>query len=264
MIEFIFILLHNHSYNFSLIQQNVWDDIQANWNCCGVDGPTDYNVSTWASHFLPLPESQHLVLPLSCCHPEEPTFGPPHNECITKMNEHVFSNGCYDHIYLWLQNSTDLLLVLGFCVITFVKLCFLFLLRSEIKEMIEKIKVIKGESGSDTPMLPFQDIEAYLPRPSMQQQQDQTGTAIGTTTMLLNPSSTTMTAATSQHPMIFRGNSIQERCHCRLSAASGYINPTATATTNLINTLTGSRTILSYSAANLAACQSFSKKHSIV
>ncbi|XP_075680601.1 uncharacterized protein LOC113791597 [Dermatophagoides pteronyssinus] len=251
-----------NEYDTNIEIRNVWDDIQVNWNCCGVDGPTDYNVSTWALRYLPLPESQHLVLPLSCCHPEEPTFGPPHNECITKMNEHVFSNGCYEHIYLWLQNSTDLLLVLGFCVITFVKLCFLFLLRSEIKEMIEKIKVIKGETSSDIPMLPFQDIEAYLPRPSMQQQQDQT--AIGTTTMLLNPSSTT-TAATNQHPMIFRGNSTQERCHCRLSAASGYINPTnATAATNLINTLTGSRTILSYSAANLAACQSFAKKHSIV
>ncbi|KAI7686345.1 hypothetical protein SSS_01726 [Sarcoptes scabiei] len=214
--------------------QNVWNNIQADWNCCGVDGPYDYNESSWALQFLPL-EPLYYVLPLSCCHPEEPTFGSPHNECITRMNEHVYSKGCYDDIYYWLQSSTDLLLVLGFCVITFIKLCFLFLLRSEIKEMIEKIKVIKGESETNGLGLPFQDLEAYLPRPSMQQDS------------LLNPSSTN---ATSQGT--YRGNSITERCHCRLGV-----------NTNLVNTMSGSRTILSISTANLTGgCHS--KKHSLV
>jgi len=41
----------------------------------------------------------------------------------------------------WLSTSADALFVIGLCVIGFLKLTFLGLLRFEIREMIQKIKV---------------------------------------------------------------------------------------------------------------------------
>lgn len=59
---------------------------------------------------------------------------------------HVF--GCYDSIASWIQRAADVLSVLGFCVITFLKVCFTFILRYEIREMIQKIQVLKRSSSS--------------------------------------------------------------------------------------------------------------------
>ena len=79
----------------------------------------------------------------------------------------VYIYGCYDHIHHWLQHSADLLSILGFCVISFIKVCFLAILKYEIKEMIQKIKVLEG--AADLAAVPVQDLEAYLPRPSVVQ-----------------------------------------------------------------------------------------------
>jgi hypothetical protein len=54
-------------------------------------------------------------------------------------------------------------------VITFLKMCFAFILRYEIKEMIQKIRVLKGNTAA-TPATPLHELEAYLPRPSVQQE----------------------------------------------------------------------------------------------
>ena len=72
--------------------------------------------------------------------------------CVTAFdpNEiHVF--GCYDSIRKWLQQATDVLSVLGFCVITFLKVCFTCILRYEIREMIQKIQVLKRSGSGSCP-----------------------------------------------------------------------------------------------------------------
>ncbi|KFB35391.1 hypothetical protein ZHAS_00002017 [Anopheles sinensis] len=53
--------------------------------------------------------------------------------------------GCADRIVSWLRHTADILFVLGYCVIAFLKLCFLGILRYEIKEMIQKIKLLQTE-----------------------------------------------------------------------------------------------------------------------
>lgn len=53
--------------------------------------------------------------------------------------------GCTDRIVSWLRHTADILFVLGYCVIAFLKLCFLGILRYEIKEMIQKIKLLQTE-----------------------------------------------------------------------------------------------------------------------
>uniref|UniRef100_A0A182MAK1 Tetraspanin n=1 Tax=Anopheles culicifacies TaxID=139723 RepID=A0A182MAK1_9DIPT len=55
------------------------------------------------------------------------------------------SAGCADRIVSWLRHTADILFVLGYCVIAFLKLCFLGILRYEIKEMIQKIKLLQTE-----------------------------------------------------------------------------------------------------------------------
>lgn len=50
-----------------------------------------------------------------------------------------------DRLATWLRNTADILFVIGYCVIAFLKLSFLGILRYEIKEMIQKIKLLQTE-----------------------------------------------------------------------------------------------------------------------
>lgn len=56
-----------------------------------------------------------------------------------------FSVGCEVKLKKWLRDSAHILGVLGYCVIAFLKLCFLGILKYEIREMIQKIKMLQGE-----------------------------------------------------------------------------------------------------------------------
>lgn len=90
----------------------------------------------------------------------------------------IYNNGCYDHIIKWIQSSVDILTILGFCVLTFLKLCFAFILHHEIAEMIQKIQILKagtegatGNTGSSHQISgssAIHNLEDYLPRSSIQ------------------------------------------------------------------------------------------------
>jgi len=94
-----------------------WDRLQREFSCCGVTGPRDFG-SRW---------------PQTCCEPNvnasDPCQDPYH--------------GCEETLVNWLRKTADLLFVLGFCVIAFAKLCFLGILRYEIREMIQKIRMLR-------------------------------------------------------------------------------------------------------------------------
>lgn len=57
----------------------------------------------------------------------------------------IYQQGCFDKLVSWLRNTADILFVVGYCVIAFLKLSFLGILRYEIKEMIQKIKLLQQE-----------------------------------------------------------------------------------------------------------------------
>lgn len=61
----------------------------------------------------------------------------------------VYQHGCIDKLVVWLRNTADILFVLGYCVIAFLKLSFLGILRYEIKEMIQKIKLLQQETACE-------------------------------------------------------------------------------------------------------------------
>ena len=185
----------------------MWDNLQKETHCCGVDGPYDFMNMT--QKFLEQEESQEIdknkqhnykhhhyhkankpKVPKSCCQTLKPnefnTILPKDSYSLSFQNncnynydaELIYVYGCYDQVYEWLHYFASVLLVLGFCVISFVKLCFLCILRYEIKEMIQKIKVLKGMEDNATHAIPVHDLEAYLPRPSIVQQDSSTSQQI--------------------------------------------------------------------------------------
>ncbi|XP_033232224.1 uncharacterized protein LOC117183134 [Belonocnema kinseyi] len=95
-----------------------WDRLQRDFSCCGVTDPQDFG-----SHW-----------PQTCC-------GPSSN--VSEVCEPTYAKGCEEYLMDWLRKTADLLFVLGFCVIAFTKLCFLGILRYEIREMIQKIKLLR-------------------------------------------------------------------------------------------------------------------------
>ena len=56
-------------------------------------------------------------------------------------------SGCKEPLTNWLNSNTDLLLVLGFCVIGFLKFIFISILHYEIREMIQKIHMLENETN---------------------------------------------------------------------------------------------------------------------
>ncbi|KAJ9588701.1 hypothetical protein L9F63_017993, partial [Diploptera punctata] len=101
----------------------LWNALQRDYKCCGVEGVQDFDEeadtnrvptdTTTTTHRLP----------------------PSSDTCAV----------CEGRLLFWLRQSADVLFVLGYCVIAFLKLCFLGILRYEIREMIQKIKVLQGE-----------------------------------------------------------------------------------------------------------------------
>lgn len=71
----------------------------------------------------------------------------PHYLIITQT---LKTEGCGEKILNWVDNASDILYVIGFCIIVFLKACFVTILRYEIKEMIQKIKLLNGDDEGRT------------------------------------------------------------------------------------------------------------------
>ena len=95
-----------------------WDRLQKEFTCCGVTSSRDFG-GRW---------------PQTCCE----STGNVSDTC-----HHPYPRGCEESLMRWLRKTADLLFVLGFCVIAFAKLCFLGILRYEIREMIQKIRLLR-------------------------------------------------------------------------------------------------------------------------
>ncbi|CAH1102447.1 unnamed protein product [Psylliodes chrysocephalus] len=108
---------------------DVWNRLQSEHPCCGVTGPEDYNSS-----------ALQMQLPVSCC------LKPPrtvNSTCEAEQLHHT--NGCDERLLAYLRSTASLLAILGYCVLAFLKMCFLGILRYEIREMIQKIRILRTE-----------------------------------------------------------------------------------------------------------------------
>lgn len=149
-----FRLHQEYGYNSDLT--NLWDRLQIDYACCGVNAAIDFgHVNRTGAHMLawsPEPNSATLyVVPASCCTAiaEERPMNATENS--SKAQEHriicqaVHGDGCEEKLQVYLRQTADILFILGYCVIAFLKLCFLGILRYEIREMIQKIKILQSE-----------------------------------------------------------------------------------------------------------------------
>lgn len=104
----------------------MWDRLQEEESCCGVIGPVEYNTTI------------RWEMPPSCC--AEP---PPTNSSTKCAKPHV--SGCDERLLAYLRTTASVLAIIGYCVLAFLKLCFLGILRYEIREMIQKIRILRTE-----------------------------------------------------------------------------------------------------------------------
>ena len=81
-----------------------------------------------------------------------PSSNHKYHHQVPKYKIRVYRNGCVLKLMQWLDHVSGILFILGFCIIGFIKVCFLIILRYEIREMIEKIHILEtdAKSGSVT------------------------------------------------------------------------------------------------------------------
>nr|XP_053629947.1 CD82 antigen-like [Cherax quadricarinatus] len=175
-----------------------WDALQRSAKCCGVAGPRDYNTTWWDTRQthgyikLPasccikndsegaMPSSRQLNYPQADQVPRHVVTYQRGKPNVDNSKHHVrpenqagrayernltcgggddyHGKGCAAHLEKWCLIQQKTLMILGFCVIAFIKLCFVGILRFEIQEMIQKIKVLQG----DNPCVPNPEIAAAL------------------------------------------------------------------------------------------------------
>lgn len=174
----MFLYMHNRyrlttEYGTSVGFTDLWDRLQSEGRCCGIYGPQDFILST------------NRTYPLSCCSMDSvrqvSLLRRPMTSAVMLRNDdtadlklnlteqtdstwnHITSDGirmssichaihqqgCFDELSTWLRNTADILFVLGYCVIAFLKITFLGILRYEIKEMIQKIKLLQQEMNGE-------------------------------------------------------------------------------------------------------------------
>ncbi|XP_050525419.1 uncharacterized protein LOC126896561 [Daktulosphaira vitifoliae] len=151
----------------------VWNALQREHNCCGVDGPQDFFNATLQFEQL---TDYMAIVPDSCCYHQPEVIASPFRRdywpslttttvvwTTVQTEEHdnieqmpikcrlaahkYYHPGCERALMAWIRRTADVLFVLCYCVISFLKLCFLGILKYEIREMIQKIKILHGDSA---------------------------------------------------------------------------------------------------------------------
>lgn len=140
-------------------------------SCCVMDDSRSTTPSERSVNYQADPIPRHVKLtrkkpvtdPPKTPPRPEPRANPRNLTCGGKSRVYTAADtdekvGCVKHLEQWLLHSAETLMILGFCVIAFIKLCFVGILRFEIQEMIQKIKILQG----DTPCVPNPEIAAAL------------------------------------------------------------------------------------------------------
>ncbi|XP_031637375.1 uncharacterized protein LOC116349882 isoform X2 [Contarinia nasturtii] len=177
MLRYRFATEYGTSVDFS----ELWDRLQSEGRCCGVFGPQDYTANrslpSSCCYVLPPDISDQISIskrPMASAvvFRDDSTANALASQAKANLTEltditwnhlvndnkdeikkavcrAIYQQGCFDKLVAWLRNTADILFVLGYCVIAFLKLSFLGILRYEIKEMIQKIKLLQQEMASE-------------------------------------------------------------------------------------------------------------------
>ncbi|KAJ8670975.1 hypothetical protein QAD02_002234 [Eretmocerus hayati] len=163
-----------------------WNELQREFSCCGVTGPLDFGPE-WPQSCCSTPSviissstpsatavSTKKVVMVA----RSDQYSESDDENFAGVNssrsidsdptlsgkcEQPRTRGCEETLQIWLRKTADLLFVLGFCVIAFTKFCFLGILRYEIREMIQKIRLMKEPTPENIPPAqPFCPLQQQL------------------------------------------------------------------------------------------------------
>ncbi|KAK7602813.1 hypothetical protein V9T40_006787 [Parthenolecanium corni] len=158
-----------------------------------------------------------------------------------------YTTGCEKRLLNWLRSSLDILFVLGYCVISFLKLCFLGILRYEIREMIQKIRILRSEQRNNvecqdsslTGLQKLQQIRRY----------DHNGSVVGVAQPLLESRNNDCGSVTSMD-----GDNGAEDADGEISATSPLLVPTEKRYRSQENVATGFGSIAATSGSRLNLC----------
>lgn len=165
-------------YGTSVDFSDLWDRLQNEGRCCGVFGPQDFTSTTNRSYPTSccsadigdqISISRRPMASAVVFRNDDTAASALTNQAKINFTEltdltwnhlindnkeetktvtvcrAIYQQGCVDKVIAWLRNTADILFVMGYCVIAFLKLSFLGILRYEIREMIQKIKLLQTE-----------------------------------------------------------------------------------------------------------------------
>merc|ERR1719367_1979939 len=79
----------------------IWNAVQQEYECCGVEGPNDWKYTTWGKTFP-------NMLPNSCC---KTSFN--RNECWNlsdgRQRNNVFTKGCLEEVVDYARNNIEII-----------------------------------------------------------------------------------------------------------------------------------------------------------
>ncbi|XP_044578571.1 uncharacterized protein LOC123261129 isoform X1 [Cotesia glomerata] len=155
-------------YGRDLRFSDQWDQLQREFSCCGIVGPSDFDGQfNYPDSCCPVVETlvKDSITTATVFDRSSGQGNIIYNINETNINivgigtdndaddsnlvdegggcQQPFVNGCEEYLMGWLRKTADLLFVLGYCVMAFAKLCFLGILRYEIREMIQKIRLLR-------------------------------------------------------------------------------------------------------------------------
>lgn len=164
-------------YGTSVDFTELWDRLQNEGRCCGVFGPQDfaatanrsYPSSCCSSDITDQISISRRPMASAVVFRDDSAAGVFASQAKANLTEltdltwshlvndnkdeiktatvcrAIYQQGCFEKVASWLRNTADILFVVGYCVIAFLKFTFLGILRYEIKEMISKIKLLQQE-----------------------------------------------------------------------------------------------------------------------
>ncbi|KAF2345843.1 Tetraspanin/Peripherin [Trinorchestia longiramus] len=152
-----------YQYGYDQSSTEAWDSLQTAEQCCGIKSPEDYSHTKWGRRMGTVPSSCCVWKGATGVQSDQAARHIPHNQYVVarsnrpsryknltcQRNDHrPYEKGCERPLKDWMHSSAEFLMILGFCVITFIKFCFVGILRFEIQEMIEKIKFLQGDPAN--------------------------------------------------------------------------------------------------------------------
>jgi uncharacterized membrane protein len=94
---------------------SAWDFMQVEFECCGANGYTDWNNSTYRSM------NDSTTYPLTCCKLANKDYQNPiaenETQCLAGNSNSIYQEGCYDAFKKWVDDRVVVLIAVAFALL---------------------------------------------------------------------------------------------------------------------------------------------------